>query len=77
MKCFLHSIGSHSLGSNVLCVAHTDAFTSKYYKITMDFCEWKLNMTLQMNYLQKDNWAHLLKYWRAINLSYKILHVQQ
>ena len=27
-------------------------------------------------YLQKDNWAHLLKHWRAINLSYKVLHVQ-
>ena len=27
-------------------------------------------------YLQKDNWAHLLKHWCAINLSYKVLHVQ-
>ena len=29
-----------------------------------------------MNYLQKDNWAHLLKRWRAINSSYKVLHVR-
>ena len=27
------------------------------------------NMTLQMNYLQEDNWAHLLKGWPAINSS--------
>ena len=35
-----------------------------------------LNMKLQMNYLQKDNWAHLLKCWHTINLAY-VLHMQQ
>ena len=34
-------------------------------------------MKLWMNYLQKDNWAHLLKCWRVINTSYKTLHMQQ
>ena len=34
----------------------------------------KLNIKLQMTYLQKDNWAFLLKCWRVIN-SYKFLHV--
>ena len=33
-----------------------------YYN-TMDFYEWKLNMKLLMNYLQKDNSAQLLKRW--------------
>ena len=37
----------------------------------------KFNMELQINYLQKDNWAHLLKCWCVINLSYKALHMQQ
>ena len=27
----------------------------------------QLNMELPMSYLQKENWAHLLKRWRAIN----------
>ena len=35
--------------------------------------ETQLNMKLQMNFLQKDNWAPLLKRWHAINLSYKVL----
>ena len=35
-----------------------------------------LSMKLQMNYLQKDNWAHLLKCWYTINLAY-VLHMQQ
>ena len=39
--------------------------------------ETQLNMKLQMNYLQKDNWAHLLKGWHVINSSYKVLHVRQ
>ena len=39
--------------------------------------ESQLNIKLQMNYLQKDNWAHLLKCWCAINLSYTVLHVRQ
>ena len=39
--------------------------------------ETQLNMKLQMDYLEKDNWAHLLKRWCAFNLSYKVLHVQQ
>ena len=53
-----------------------------YFQIiynTKDFYEWKLNLIpikLQMNYLEKDNWAHLLKHWCAINSSYTILHVQ-
>ena len=38
--------------------------------------ETQLNMKLQMNYLQKDDWAHLLKCWHVINSSYEILHVQ-
>ena len=38
--------------------------------------ESQLNIKLQMNYLQKDNWAHLLKCWHGINSSYKVLHVQ-
>ena len=42
---------------------------------TMDFYKCKLNMKLQMNYLQKDNWTHLLKCCCAINSSYKVLHV--
>ena len=37
--------------------------------------ETQFNMKLQMNYLQKDNWEHLLKGWCVINLSYKVLHV--
>ena len=40
----------------------------------MDFYEWTLNIKLQMNYLQKDNWAYL-KCWRAINSSY-VLHLE-
>ena len=39
--------------------------------------EIQLNMQLQMNYLQKDNRAHLLKCWRVVNLSYKVLYMQQ
>ena len=39
--------------------------------------ETRLNIKLQMNYLQKDNWGHLLKLWYAINSSYKVLHMQQ
>ena len=39
--------------------------------------ETQLNMELQISYLQKDNWAHLLKYWHVNNLSYKVLHMQQ
>ena len=39
--------------------------------------ETQLNMKLQMNYLQKDNLAHLLKCWHVINSSYKVLHVRQ
>ena len=39
--------------------------------------ETQVNMKLQMNYLQKDNWAHLLKCWHAINLSYKVFHVRR
>ena len=39
--------------------------------------ETQLNMKLQMNYCQKDNWAHLLKCWGAINLSYNIFHLWQ
>ena len=35
-----------------------------------------LNMKLQMNYLQKDNWALLLKCWHTINLAY-VLHMRQ
>ena len=37
----------------------------------------QLNMKLQMNYLQKVNWAHLLKCWQPINLADNVLHVQQ
>ena len=36
----------------------------------------RIIMKLQMDYLEKDNWAHLLKRWRAIKSSYKILHVR-
>ena len=36
----------------------------------------ELNMKLQMNYLQKDNCAHLLRRLRTINSSYKVLHVR-
>ena len=43
----------------------------------MNFFKWKLNMKLQMKYLQKDNWAQLLNCWHANNWSYKILHVQR
>ena len=32
----------------------------------------QLNMKLQMNYLEKDNWAHLLKSWHAITWPYKV-----
>ena len=39
--------------------------------------ETQLNIKLQMDYLEKDNWAHLLKHWRAIPSSYKILHVRR
>ena len=39
--------------------------------------ETQVNMKLQMNYLQKDNWEHLLKRWHAINLSYNVLHVRR
>ena len=39
--------------------------------------ETQLNMKLYMNYFQKDNWAHLLKCWGAINLSYNIFHLWQ
>ena len=42
----------------------------------MDFYEWTLNIKLQMNYLQKDNWAYLQKCWRAINSSYNVLHLE-
>ena len=35
--------------------------------------ETQLNIKLQMNYLQKDNWAQ----WHAINFSYKVLHIQR
>ena len=34
------------------------------------------NLKLQVNYLQKDNWAHLLKCWYVINSSYKVLDMQ-
>ena len=37
--------------------------------------ETQLNMKLPMNYLQKDNWAHLVKCWPAINLLYKVLYI--
>ena len=36
----------------------------------------ELNMKLQTDYLEKDNWALLLKRWRAINSSYEVLHVR-
>ena len=39
--------------------------------------ETQLNMEMHMNYLQKDNCAHLLKHWRAMNSSYKVLHVRR
>ena len=39
--------------------------------------ETQLIMKLQMNYLQKDNQAHLLECWHVINSSYKVLHVQE
>ena len=35
----------------------------------------QLNIKLQMDYLQKENWAHLLKRCCEINSSYKVLHV--
>ena len=37
----------------------------------------KLTFThkLQMNYLQRNNWTHLLKCYCAINLSYKVLGI--
>ena len=38
--------------------------------------ETQLNIKLQMNYLQKDKRAHLLKFWPGINSSYKVLHVR-
>ena len=38
--------------------------------------ETQLNMKLQMNYLQQYKWAHLLKCWREINSSYKVLRMQ-
>ena len=38
--------------------------------------ETQINMKLQMNYLQKYNWTHLLKCWHAINSSYEVLHVR-
>ena len=31
--------------------------------------ETQLNMKLQMNYLQEDNWEHLLRRWTAVNSS--------
>ena len=37
--------------------------------------ETQLNLKLQMNYLQKDTLALLLKCWHVINSSYKLLHV--
>ena len=37
----------------------------------------QLNMKLQMNYLQKDDWAHLLKCWPAVNPLCKVLCIQQ
>ena len=39
--------------------------------------ETQLNMKLQMNHLQNDNWANLLKCWCVINFSYEVLHMQQ
>ena len=51
----------HEIDYWFLWVTHTDVFTSKYYiqilYYMMDIYEWNLNMQLQMNYLQKNNWA--------------------
>ena len=44
---------------------------------SVNFYKCKLNMKLQMNYLEKDYLAHLIKCWHVINLSYKVLHMQQ
>ena len=51
----------HEIEYWFLWVTHNDVFTSKYYiqilYNMMDIYEWNLNMKLQMNYLQKNNWA--------------------
>ena len=55
-----------------VCSSHCCVYFQILYNTT-DFYERKLNMKLEMNCMQKDNWAHLLKCWHAINSSYKVL----
>ena len=70
------------LFTELKCFEHLPHWWCVYFQIlynTMDFYKWKLNlipMKLQINYLEKGNWAYLPKHWCAINKSYKVLHMQ-
>ena len=71
-----NSIASCSLGSSVF-VHSSQWLTSKYYIILWISTNGnQLNIKLQMNNLQKNNWADLLKCWCVIDSSYKTLPVQ-
>ena len=56
VKCFICSVASRLLDSGVFVPSSHCVYFQIIYN-TMDFYEWKLNLKLQMNYLQKDKWV--------------------
>ena len=75
VKCFICSVA--------FCLPSSSAFKSPlrwcvYFQIlynTMDFHEWKVNLIpikLQMYYLQKKNWARLLKHGMLLTCHLRI-----
>ena len=70
VTCFFCSIAFRLLSSSVL-LCHTlmcSLPNTSYYNGFLSM-ETQLNVKLQMNYLQEDNWAQLLKSWPVINSS--------
>ena len=81
----------HIFKTCIDCIVHNDIFLKVIFSLWSNmFCEmfyllccftlaelkcFYLSPTL-MNYLQMDNWAHLLKHWHNINSSYKVGHMR-
>ena len=64
---------------NCFCVLPTLMCLLPYIYFITGFLQMKtqLNLKLQMNYLQKDNWVHLPNRWHANKLSYRVLHLRR
>ena len=73
VKCFIYSVASRLLSSSVsvrptlICLLSNTLWNNRFLQM-----ETQLNMKLQMDYLQKNNWAHWRKCCRVI----KVLHVR-